>query len=68
MLLMAALVSGCFGTGREPAIEQRRQVCAGWAPILVHPDDRFTEGTARRIEAHNLFGERQGCWKRRGAR
>jgi hypothetical protein len=68
MLLTAALVSGCFGAGREAAIEERRQVCAGWKPILVHPADRLTEGTARQIEAHNLFGEGEGCWTRRGTR
>lgn len=37
--------------------------CAGFRPILPSKADVFTDGTADQINAHNLIGERLGCWK-----
>lgn len=56
-----ALLSGCETAGRVLLTDQ---VCAGWAAILISPDDVLTEETAQQIEAHNEFGQAQGCWKR----
>lgn len=63
-LLVAALVSACAQIGVGPI--DRAAVCAGWRPILVSPRDVLTEETAREILAHNLYGERIGCWRRPG--
>lgn len=53
-------------TGGPGPITETRQVCAGWAPILISRDDVLTEGTAQQIEGHNLNGVANGCWKRPG--
>ena len=65
MLPAAALAGACSSIGAGPAID-RTVICAGWRPILVSPADGLTEETAREIEAHNLYGERIGCWTRPG--
>lgn len=44
-----------------PAIDQAT-VCAGWEPVLVSGQDALTDGTAEQILAHNLYGQKIGCW------
>jgi hypothetical protein len=44
-------------------VDTTAQVCAGWKPILISPDDQLTEGTASQIEAHDEYGAAAGCWK-----
>lgn len=57
MLLAATVsVSGCSAV--MPGTS-----CAGFRPILPSKADVFTDGTADQINAHNLIGERLGCWK-----
>jgi hypothetical protein len=46
---LAISLGGCFGG------------CAGWAPILVSKEDKFSEGTARSILKHNEYGVALRC-------
>lgn len=48
------LLPSCAGTGGAG--------CEAWRPVLIHDDDRLTEGTARAILAHNLAGRRLCGW------
>lgn len=46
---LAISLSGCFGG------------CAGWGPIMVSKEDKFSEGTARGILKHNEYGVALKC-------
>lgn len=61
MLPVLALLSACAPNGA--VVDTTAQVCAGWKPILIGPDDQLTEGTASQIEAHDEYGAAAGCWK-----
>jgi hypothetical protein len=53
LLVVAILSSGCVPNG-----------CAGWKPIILDgvSVDYLTDRDADDILAHNLFGQKQGCW------
>lgn len=46
------LLGGCASIGG----------CAGWEKFEPSRKDRLTDGTKERILAHNINGERRGCW------
>ncbi len=52
------LVTSCAPTGRG-------NNCAGWKPIYLDTAsvDGLTERDAGAILGHNIFGQKQGCWK-----
>lgn len=61
ILALPLLVSGMtVGCARRTIVKVDH--CTGWAPILVAPADVLTDGTARMILAHDLYGARMGCW------
>lgn len=36
--------------------------CEAWRPVLIGPEDRISDETARGIYAHNLTGRRLCGW------
>lgn len=50
MLLLIPLAS-CAAAG-----------CEAWRPVLIGPEDRISDETARSILAHNLTGRRLCGW------
>lgn len=54
-LLAVTLLTGCGNTGPGDG-------CAAWRAIRVAPADVLTAETARDVLAHNLTGQRLGCW------
>jgi len=36
--------------------------CEAWRPVLIGPEDRISDETARAILAHNLTGRRLCGW------
>jgi hypothetical protein len=36
--------------------------CTGWKKIDLHPDDKLTSQTSRKIIGHNRYGEWKRCW------
>lgn len=54
LAVLLILLASCAGTGGAG--------CEAWRPVLIHDDDRLTEGTARAILAHNLAGRRLCGW------
>lgn len=55
MLLAVTLLTGCASSGAGDG-------CAAWRAIRVAPADVLTPETARDVLAHNLTGQRLGCW------
>lgn len=55
-MLLSALALSTAGC------ETARTECAGWRQIMPSVADTLTRGTQEQIIAHNLHGERQGCW------
>lgn len=49
------LLSACGGIGSATD-------CDAWRPIRVSREDILTRDTARDVLAHNLTGQRLGCW------
>lgn len=56
MLMLSACATGI-------PVTNKNAVCAGWAPVTVSKKDVLTTQTLREINNHNLFGEKNGCWK-----
>lgn len=56
LLLALALLTGCSKTGAGI------DACGPWKPIYVSKEDKFTEGTAKQILAHNLTGQKICKW------
>lgn len=77
-LAAATLASACGGTGptivdnpwrteraaQDQAVARPEGYCVGWAEIRLEDAsvDGLTEADAREILAHNLHGEKVGCW------
>lgn len=75
LLLLPALLTAC-GSLATIEIESDEPVapvgatetaplidkCAEWKAIYIGDEDDLSEDTASQIEAHNLYGENEGCW------
>lgn len=57
LIVLLALLTSCASTGAG-----RSDPCAGWRAIYVSGGDVLTAGTARAVLAHNLTGQKLGCW------
>jgi hypothetical protein len=51
------LLAGCASGIAVPT-----DPCGPWRPLTVADADVLTRGTAEQMQAHNLTGERLGCW------
>lgn len=55
-LLIASCLAGCATSG---------SICTGWQPIRPTRTEAaaMSVDTKRDVVTHNLWGERNGCWK-----
>ena len=55
--VVAMLATGCAPTGSVDG-------CAGWKPIRLTDAaiDALSDADAADVLAHNLYGQKRGCW------